>query len=299
MAISVVRRHPHFFADIRGLDLTRPLTDDEVRLVDAAMTEHAVVAIRGQPISDEDHIRFSRLFGPLELPPSKATLSGRRLRAELYDASNLNAAGEILAPDDPFRQFSKGNELWHTDSSYKPLPTKWSLLRGVIVPPDGGDTEFIDMRAVYAALSPAMQERIEDLVAEHDIWHSRRRAGFGDVSETQRRVSPPAEQPLVRIAADGRKSLYIGAHASHIVGWPIEQGRALLDELYAFATQERFIYGHSWEIGDLVVWDNRCTMHRAGGYESLAHKRDMRRTTNMEYGEENDDPLGVRAAATS
>ena len=251
------------------------------------MAQYGVLVIRGQQIDDEQHIRFSRAFGPLELPPNLGMSTRKsRLRRELYDASNLDANGELLEADSPRRKYNRGNELFHTDSSFNDLPTKWSLLLAHVLPPAGGNTEFTDLREVYAALPPATKTRLDGLVAEHNLWHSREQGGFTAVTDEMKRLMPPVQHPMVGTAADGRLALYIGAHASHVVGWPVDEGRAFLQELLTFAAEPRFIYSHVWRDGDLVIWDNRCMLHRVGPFDDLHHPRDLRRTTINEYGPE-------------
>ncbi len=279
--------HPVFAAELTGADLSVPPGDELVGVVEQAMDQYAVLAIRGQPIGDDEHIRFSRAFGPLELPPNLGLRSyRRRLRDELYDASNLDSDGQILAEDSLRRTYNRGNELFHTDSSFNDLPTKWSLLLAHELPPEGGNTDFIDTRAVYDALPHDMKETLDGLVAEHVLWRSRERSGLTEVTEEMKRLMPPVQHPVVRTMPYGRKALYIGAHASHIVGWPVDEGRELLDHLYEIATRPAYMYSHVWHPGDMVIWDNRCTMHRAGSFDDLRYRRDMRRTTVNEYGEE-------------
>lgn len=287
LSIEVNPLNCAFAAEIVGADLREPPTPELMALVEDAVAEHAVVAIRDQHLDDEQHIRFSRAFGPLELPPNLG-LAGvkKRLRRELYDASNLDENGRLLGEASLRRRYNRGNELFHTDSSFNDLPTKWSLLLGHVLPPEGGQTQFVDMRIVYDELAPALKADLEGLTAEHWLWYSRQQTGLNDVTDEMRRLMPPVHHPVVRTMPYGRKTLYIGAHASHIVGRPEEEGRALLQELYAFATQPKFIYGHEWRAGDLVIWDNRCTMHRAGEFDDLRYPRDMRRTTVNEHGPE-------------
>ena len=177
------------------------------------------------------------------------------------------------------------NQLWHTDSSFKPVPGKVSLLSAREVPPSGGETEFADLRAAYDALDEGTKKQIDDLIAEHSIFRSRGLIGYTDFSDEERAALPPVPQTLVRIhPGSRRKTLYLAAHASHVIGWPIEQGRTLLAELITFATQPRFVHQHQWRAGDLVVWDNRCTLHRARPYDDAHHRRDMRRTTVEDSG---------------
>ncbi len=287
MPLTVKPLHPIFAAEMLGADLTQPPGTELVLAVEDAMARYAVTIVRDARISDEDHIRFSRAFGPLELPPRLAgTGARRRLRAELFDASNLDANNEIIPYDSEKRRLAKGAERFHSDSSFNSLPTKWSLLLGHIVPPEGGDTHFIDTRAVYDALPAETRARIEPLVAIHDFWRGRERTGLTGVTEAMRASMPAVTHPLVRTMPYGRRSLYIGGHATGIVGWTEKEALALLDELYDFATQERFIYEHRWRPWDLVIWDNRCTLHRATPLTTDRYKRDVRRTTVNEYGPE-------------
>ena len=287
MALSITPLHPIFAAEIIGADLTRAPDEELVRTVEDAMARYAVTIARSVDISDEDHIRFSRAFGPLELPPGMGRPNAqRRLRRELFDASNLDVNGEIIPYRSEARKLAKGAERFHADSSFNQLTTKWSLLRGHIVPPEGGDTQFVDTRAVYDALPDETKAKIADLIGIHDFWRGRERTGLTGVTNAMRATLPAVSHRLVRTMPYGRKALYIGGHATGIAGWPEEEALALLDELYAFATQERFIYVHKWQPHDLVIWDNRCTLHRATPFENDSHKRDVRRTTINEYGPE-------------
>lgn len=287
--MQINKLHPLFAAELVGADLAREPDQTLVDTVEQAMDEYAVLVVRGQGhIGDEEHIRFSRAFGPLELPAGRGAQAApkRRFAKELYDASNLDHEGNIIGESSLFRQLSKGNELFHSDSSFHDMPTKWSLLLGHEVPSDDtGATEFADCRAAYEALPEDTKARIEGLEAEHNCWISRYRAGFDD-EHPLRHVMKPVRHKLVRTSASGRKCLYLGAHADHIVGMPIEEGRALLSELAEFASQDRFVYSHNWRQGDLVIWDNRCTLHRATPYAYQEHKRDLRRTTINESGPE-------------
>lgn len=287
MPVTVKPLHPIFAAELIGADLTEPPDAALVRAVADAMDTYAVTVVRDAEISDDEHIRFSRAFGPLELPPGMGRdPAKRRLRRELFDASNLDVNGEIIPYNSEARKLAKGAERFHADSSFNRLPTKWSLLRGHIVPPEGGDTQFIDTRAVYNALPDETKVRIEDLTGIHDFWRGRERTGVTGITEAQRATLPPVTHKLVRTMPNGRKALYIGGHTTGIVGWPEEEALALLDELYAFATQEKFIYVHKWRPHDLVIWDNRCTLHRATPFTDDRYKRDVRRTTINEHGPE-------------
>jgi alpha-ketoglutarate-dependent 2,4-dichlorophenoxyacetate dioxygenase len=281
VALQIRQLHPLFAGEATGIDL-RDLTDrtaiDEIA---AALDRHAVLVFREQVLGDEHQIAFSRLFGPLETPIGKIRKDRKqRLRKELADISNLDENNNIRAASDRWRMMLLANELWHTDSSFKRIPAKFSLLSAREVPPEGGETEFADLRAAYEALNERMKEQIESLVAEHSIFHSRSLIGYTEFSDEERAALPPVRQTLVRVhPGSGRKTLYLASHASHIVGWPTEQGRTLLDELTAFATERRFVYQHRWRVGDLVIWDNRCTLHRARPFDDARYRRDMRRTT--------------------
>ena len=278
--------HPLFAAELTGADTARP-TPELVQLVEDLMREHAVLCIRGQQhIDDEQQLAFARMFGPLELPGS-APHRGGRVAFGLYDVSNLDADGEIMDADSPRAKIAKGNELFHADSSFNDLPSKWSMLRGVIVTPEGGETETIDMRAVYDALPQATKERLEGLAAQHDYFHSRRKAG-AKVDESGNPLAPymRAEHPVVRTSASGRPALFVGAHTERILGLEEDESKALIEELIAFATQPHFVYAHKWRVGDILIWDNRCALHRGTEYDYRNHKRDMRRATINEAGED-------------
>jgi len=244
-----------------------------------------------QRLDDEGQIAFARLYGPLEVSPPVQGKSGaaefnmRVRHREIFDISNLDENGLLLGAEDARAAYRLGNQLWHTDSSFRQRSAAWSMLHARVVPPTGGDTEFADTRAAYDALPDAMRSKLEGMVAEHSIWHSRARLGGYTPTEEERGLRPPARHPLVRRhPGSGRNALYIASHASHIVGMPVEEGQALLLELIEFATQPRFVYRHRWRIGDLVIWDNRCTMHRATPLSAGGHVRDMRRTTVIDAG---------------
>jgi len=271
-----------FFSDLSAFDLV----SGDVGEFRRAMNDCAVAVIRRTPpLRDEEHLAFSRRLGPLQqmkmlqmVGKSKTRLSS----LELIDVGNLAADGSILPDDDRRRAYNRGNLLWHTDVSFDANRATYSLLAAHVVPPGGAPTEFADLRAAYDALSSSLKTKIENLVAEHSIWHSRELAGL-TVTDEERASRPPARHALVqRHPGSGRKTLYLASHASHIVGMPIEEGRALLRELMEFSTQPKFVHRHAWQVGDLVIWDNLCTMHRGTPFDDTAHKRDMRRTTILE-----------------
>jgi len=273
---------PVFFGEVTGLSLKDRLDAGTIRALVAALDRYAVVVLPGQPLTDDEQIAFSQQMGGLSYALNHGRKAGQpaRLRAELYDISNLNEENAILGQDDRRRAWREGDRLWHTDRSFIAADTTYSLLSARIIPPAGGDTEFADMRAAWDALDPAMQARLDGLACEHSVWYSRALAGAANFRDDEVRTMPPVPQPLVRThPGSGRKSLVLASHASHIIGWPVETGRALLDELMEFATQPRFVYRHRWQVGDLVIWDNRCTMHRGTGYDDVAYRRDLRRTT--------------------
>ncbi len=290
MGLSVRQIPAAFAAEILGADLRLGPERTLIAAVNAAVADYAVVVLRDQAIGDADQVRFSRAFGPLELPPQinlRGSIRRRRLGPELYDVSNIDENGDFLPAESLQLASNRANEEFHTDSSFNALPTKWSLLSARILPPFGADTQFVDTRAVYDALPAQLREKAQDAVAEHYFWKTRGRAGFGAITEEMHRAMPPVTHPVVRIIPEsGRRALYIGNHATHIVGWPRAEGERFLDELNGFATQSRFVYTHQWRPGDFVIWDNRCTIHRATAYDVFKYKRDLRRTTINEYGPE-------------
>src|SRR3984957_13070308 len=289
MALSIRRLAAPFGAEILGADLHQPPTGVLIDAVSAAVAEQAVVVLRDQLITDEEQVRFSRAFGPLELPPHMGLRGSlrRRVAPELFDVSNLDENGDFLPLESLRLASNRANEEFHTDSSFNALPTKWSLLSARILPPFGANTEFVDTRLVYDALPADLKDRAQDAVAEHYFWKTRARAGYTVITEEMRQAMPPAQHPLVRVIPEsGRRALYIGNHATHIVGWPRSDGEKFLEEINAFAAQPRFMYSHEWRDGDFVIWDNRCTVHRATQYDVFKYKRDLRRTTINEYGPE-------------
>ncbi len=288
MSLSAQALHPVFAARVTGLDPSRALTRDETAEIIALMDRNAVAVFPNErPLTNEQHIAFSRYLGPMQRG-RVLTVTGRRERLEawpeLVDVGNLDPEGKIQDPESRARAFNNGNRLWHTDMSFHPNRATYSLLNAHIVPPSEGATEFADLRAAYDALPHAMKDKIENLVASHSIWYSRVLSGFPEPTPEELRSRPPAEHRIVQIhPTSGRKTLYLASHASHIVGWPVEEGRALLKELTDFATQRQFVYRHRWTAGDIVIWDNRCTMHRATPFEDFKYPRDMRRTTCREH----------------
>ena len=270
-----------FFAgEVSGIDLTRPLSNEEVAAIHAGMDQFGVLVFHDQRLDDESQLVFSRQLGPLEqatgdiMPPEQ-----RRMSMDLNDISNLDVNGNVLARDDRRRLFSLGNLLWHSDSSFKDVPAKYSLLSARTIPAAGGNTEFADMRAAYDALDEETKREVRDLICRHSQIYSRGMLGFEDFTEAERLKWAPVRQRLVRRHPNtGRLSLYLASHAGEIEGWPVPDARAFLRDLNEHATQRKFVYAHVWRPFDLVIWDNRVTMHRARRFNSK-EVRDMRRTT--------------------
>jgi alpha-ketoglutarate-dependent 2,4-dichlorophenoxyacetate dioxygenase len=280
MTISVRQLHPLFVGEVSGIDLREPMDAATISGIVAAADEYAVLVFRDQHITDEQQIAFSGLLGTLETT-IKAYRPGHKPRLDLHisDVSNLDEQNRVLAADDRRRMNGLGNRLWHTDSSFKAVPARYSLLSARSIPGDGGETQFADMRAAYDALPEAMKARLEGVVAEHSVLYSRSTIGFTDFSDEERARLQPVPQLLVRRhPGSGRRTLYLASHAGWIRGMPIPEARLLLRDLMEHATQREFVYTHRWRVGDLVMWDNRCTMHRARDYD-MSQVRDMHRTT--------------------
>jgi alpha-ketoglutarate-dependent 2,4-dichlorophenoxyacetate dioxygenase len=266
---------------VSGIDLTRALSREEVAAIESGMDRYAVLVFHDQKITDEQQMAFSRNFGALEEARGGNITrpEDRRLQVGMGDVSNLGKDGRPLARDSRQRAFNIGNMLWHSDSSFRPIPAKYSLLSARVVNPTGGNTEFADMRAAYDTLDPDTKALIEDLICEHSLTYSRGLLGMHDFSEEERAMFRPVRQRLVRAhAVSGRKSLYLSSHAGAIVGVPMAEARILLRDLNEHATQPAFVYAHRWRPWDLVMWDNRQMMHRVRRYDD-SQPRDMRRTT--------------------
>jgi alpha-ketoglutarate-dependent 2,4-dichlorophenoxyacetate dioxygenase len=254
------------------------------------MAQYAVLVVREAHIDDAEQIRFARAFGPLELPPHmgmQPAAMKARVGYGLYDISNIDDGGNFLPETSLRLVFNKSNENFHTDSSFNTLPTKWSMLSARVVPPSGGDTEFCDARAAWDALPAELQRQAAGATAEHWLWKTRVDAGRMEISAQMRAAMPPARHPVKRtVPESGRDTLYLGAHATHVVGWPKADSERFITEINAHIARPEFRYVHHWRVGDLLIWDNRCTLHRATPYKVFEHKRDMRRATINEYGPE-------------
>jgi len=280
MAISLRQVHPVFVGEVSGVDLSQPLSRAEVEVIEAGMARFAVLVFHGQQITDEQQIAFSRNFGEIENSAGGNVTKPheKRLHPLMNDVSNLSHDNRPLARDDRRRLFNLGNQLWHSDSSFRVIPAKYSLLSARTVAKKGGNTEFADMRAAYDALDDHSKTLVQDLVCEHSLLYSRGLLGF-DVTPEERAMFRPVRQRLVRThPVTGRKSLYLASHAGTIIGWPMPEARALLRDLTEHATQPNFVYAHKWRQYDLVMWDNRQMMHRVRRFDE-SEIRDMRRTT--------------------
>ncbi|HEX4210730.1 MAG TPA: TauD/TfdA family dioxygenase [Candidatus Binataceae bacterium] len=280
MAITIFPVTEHFAAEIGYIDLSNPLAESDVAAIKQAFWDYAVLIFPDQNLTEEQHLAFASYIGPLEISIAALNQGKLRLRPELADVSNLNRHNEIWHDTSRLRGLGAGNLLWHTDSSFKYLPARASLLYARSIPPVGGHTQFADMRAAYDALPDATKRRLEGLVAEHSIITSRERIGFTNFTEQERGNLPAVPQVLVRTLPENRRrSLYLASHAGRIVGMPDGEGRALIDDLIAHATQPQFVYTHRWRPHDLVMWDDRCTMHRGRRFDDLRWVRDLHRAT--------------------
>jgi alpha-ketoglutarate-dependent 2,4-dichlorophenoxyacetate dioxygenase len=281
LAVTVQPVTRGFAAEVGDIDLGQPLSAADIGAIKAAFTKYAVLVFPDQTFSDDSHLDFARHFGPLETSVFAIRKDHKmRLHESMADVGNLDAENNILPLNDRIRLYQLGNRLWHTDSSFKRLPAYCSILHGRSIPPIGGHTEFADLRAAYDALPEATKRRIAGLVAEHSLMTSRAKLGFTDFDETERKAFEPVPQVLVRRLQDsGRMSLYLASHAGAIRGMAKAEAEKLLKELFDHATQRQFVYTHRWRVNDLVMWDDRCTMHRGLEFDDQRYKRDMRRAT--------------------
>lgn len=274
--------HP-FAAEASGIDLSRPLSPEQVREVEAAMDRHAVLVFRDQPLIEDQQIAFAKNFGPLDMGLHKVKTGPRRFRhAELADISNVKVDGEVADRAHAKIVSNLANQLWHSDSSFQRPRAKYSMLSAVVVPAEGGDTEYADLRMAYDALPHWRRQQAEKLVAVHYALHSRFLLGDTEYTEAQRRAIEPAHWPLVQTdPRSGRRVLFVGAHACEVLGMTVPEGRMLLMDLLEHATQREFVYRHRWQVGDLVMWDNTATLHRGRHYD-FAQRRELRRATTEE-----------------
>lgn len=275
--ITVTRLSPCFAARIDGADISRPLDEATWATIRAAFDEHSVLLFRGAALDDETQVAFSLRFGALEVTRSMNPAAGTPFARQ----SNLDIkTGQVIPAEDRRMVYQLANMLWHSDSSFKPVPSLCSILTGRIVPPEGGATEFASGRAAYPSLPEELKRRVEHAVVVHDFSWSRDQVRPGFFTAEERAVYPPVRHRLVRVnPVNGRRALFLGAHASHVEGLPMDEGRVLLRALLDHVTQPEFVYRHEWQAGDLVIWDNRCVLHRATAYDTERHQRLMQRTT--------------------
>jgi alpha-ketoglutarate-dependent 2,4-dichlorophenoxyacetate dioxygenase len=279
--VAIRQIHPVFVGEVTGVDIKRPLAREDIATIEAGMDRYAVLVFRDQAVSDDEQMAFTCNFGAIENARGGNVTKeeDKRLATGMNDVSNLGKDGKPLARDSRQRLFNLGNMLWHSDSSFRAVPAKYSLLSARVVNPKGGDTELADMRAAYDALEADSKAEIENLVCEHSLMFSRGSLGFVEFSEEEKQLFKPVRQRLVRThPVSGRKSLYLSSHAGTILGKPTPEARILLNDLKEHATQPRFVYVHKWKVNDLVMWDNRQTMHRGRRYDE-GQPRDVRRTT--------------------
>ena len=284
MAMTITPMHPGFAGDVAGIDLTRPLSAAQVAAIDKGMDDFGVLIFHDQQFDDDTQLAFTRNFGELEISSNGEMQkpAEMRLKLEMADISNLDAHGRIRAADDRTRMRALGNRLWHSDASFRAIPAKYSLLSARVIPGSGGETQFADMRAAYDALDADTKQRIEDLVTEHSNAYSRELIGFTVDqygAENQPKLKPVRQRLVRHDPRTGRKSLFLSAHIGTIVGWRVPEARIFIRDLMEHATQREFVHTHCWKRWDLVMWDNRTTMHRARAYRDQEEVRDLRRTT--------------------
>jgi alpha-ketoglutarate-dependent 2,4-dichlorophenoxyacetate dioxygenase len=287
MTLTFRTLHPNFAAEVSPVDLRRAHDRETLDEIRAGMDRHGVLVFRDQPFTDEEHIAFAqRLDGRLHTRTGSAALGKNRLGDEaVSDISNIGTDGELLQREDRRRAYVLGNRLWHTDASFVDPPGRYSMLSAKVIPSVAADTEFADLRSAYDALPAETKAKLEGLRAHHSITHSRWLLGF-DFSEDEHERLRGAIHPIVRkLPRSGRRTLYLASHAARIVDWPVPEGRLLLLDLIEHATQRQFVYRHQWRVGDLVIWDNRCTMHRACPFDDMTHRRELRRVTTLDVPE--------------
>ena len=292
MTLQLKPLHPLFVAEASGLDLSQALSPQDVKHINAAMNQYAVLVWRGQPLTARQQINFTESFGPLDIGLKRVFKRPERLEDErLIDISNVDAEGNVARRDSPKNLSNFANQLWHSDSSFMNPRAAYSMLHALVTPSWGGNTEFADLRAAYDALPERTQAEMEHLSAEHFALHTRVLLGDDAYTDAQKKEIPPAVWPLAdRHPGSGRKLMYVGVHARQIMGWPVAESRMYLMDLLEHATQRQFVYTHEWQVGDLVIWDNRSTLHRGRRFD-IAERRELRRTTV------NDTPEAMLLAA--
>lgn len=286
MKVGIEALSQPFAARFHGVDIRKPITADQLNAIKTALAQYSVAIIgHDKPPTNEQHISFSGLLGPMDRgKEGKLGGTGERMpHAEIIDQGNLDETGQIFANDDLRLIYKRANQLWHTDMSFFEIRATYSLLVAHSIPPMGADTQFVDMRDVYDALPSALSQKLEDLTVEHSYWHSRVLGGGPPPSQEERLARTPALHKMVHVhQPSGRKSLYLASHACGIVGWEQKKALAFIKELTDFATQSQFVFSHQWTVGDVLIWDNMCTMHRATPFDDTMYRRDVRRTTCRE-----------------
>ena len=290
MALEVRQLHPLFVGEVEGVTLSPDLDDAMIEAIRKVMDEYGVLVFHGQSLDDDALLALGRRFGSIAAPRNHRVI--RRLaHGEIADISNLDEKGDVRDRSDHRRLDALANQLWHSDASFRPIAGEYSMLYAHVVPPQGGETEFADLRAAYDDLADEMKEMIEGLMCEHSIFHSRGLLGHTDYNDAERAALPTVRHPLVRRhPGSKRKTLYLGAHAQAVVGWPVPEGRLLLRDLMDHATERRYVHAHQWQVGDLVIWDNRCTLHRGRRFDDRNHKRDLRRVTTQDMESATNNP---------
>jgi alpha-ketoglutarate-dependent 2,4-dichlorophenoxyacetate dioxygenase len=286
MALTCTPLHPLFAAEASPIELRHTHDTETLARLHAGMDQYAVLVFRDQVLSDAEHLAFAERFdGTLHTKLGSAAIQKNRFGNEaLGDISNVGPDGDIMQMGDRRRAYSLGNRLWHTDASFQDPPGRYSMLHAKVIPPVGADTEYADMRAAYDALPESTKKQVEGLRVHHSIAYSRQTLGF-EFSQAEEDMLKGAIHPLVRtLPRSGRRALYLASHASRIIDWPVPEGRLLLRDLIEHATQRQFVYRHQWRVGDLVIWDNRATMHRATPFEDTKHRRELRRVTTLDMG---------------
>ncbi len=277
MSVTITQLHPRFAARVEGINIAGHMSEADFTAVRDAFEKYSVIVIHDQDIDDKQQMEFSKRFGDLEMmAPHLGNDEKPRYISVMH---NEDRNGKIIPPDDERMIYQSANMIWHSDSSFKPVPSLCSMLHARILPPKGGETEFASMRAAYDTLEPDMQNYLENKVVIHDFANTRRMVG-GKLSDWQKKNLPPVRQALIRKnSVTNRKAVFIGGHATLIEGMDEENGKSLLARLLKHATQKAFVYSHQWQVGDLVIWDNRAVLHRGRTWDVANHKRVLHRTT--------------------
>ena len=284
MTLTFKQLHPRFAGEAGAIDLRKADDAATLEAIRAGMDEYAVLVFRDQEFSNAEQLAFARRFdGELHSKTGSSVLGKNRFGDEaLTDISNVDENGDIMDTNDRRRMYALGNRLWHTDASFQDPPGRYSMLFACVVPPVAANTDFSDSRAALEALDPELRARLEGLQVHHTITHSRAQLGFEFSAEEQARLKGAVHPMVVVNPRTGRKALYLASHAAKVIGMPVPDGRLLIRELMDHAIQSEFVYSHAWRTGDLVIWDNKATMHRGRNYDDAKHRREMRRVTTLD-----------------